>query len=108
MISITIFRTADGEISGVSVQGHSGTADRGSDIVCAGISSLAQTALLGIGKHLHRDVDYKVASGDLWMKLKGEPDELTEAILETMLLGLTEIAEGNPRAVRISESQEVK
>jgi len=108
MIRIRIFRTTDGEISGMSVAGHSGTAAHGSDIVCAGISSLAQTALLGIGRHLLREVDYEVASGDLRMKLKGEPDDLTEAILETMLLGFAEIAKTNPEAVRILDSQEVK
>ena len=103
MIKIEIFRTEDGKISGYSVVGHSGTADRGQDIVCAGISSLTQTALLGIGEHLHRDVDFQVASGDLRMKLKSEPDDLTEAILETMLLGFTEIAKVSPKAVRILE-----
>ncbi len=103
MIKIEIFRTEDGKISGYSVVGHSGTADRGQDIVCAGISSLTQTALLGIGEHLHREVEYEVASGDLRMELKSEPDDLTEAILETMLLGLNEIAKGYPKAVRISD-----
>ena len=101
MIKIEIFRTEDGKISGYAVQGNNG--EYGTDIVCAGISSVAQTALLGIGEHLHRDVDFHVASGDLRMKLKSEPDDLTEAILETMLLGFTEIAKVSPKAVRIFE-----
>lgn len=101
MIKIEIFRTEDGKISGYAVQGHNG--EYGRDIVCAGVSSVAQTALLGIGEHLHRDVDFQVASGDLRMKLKSEPDDLTEAILETMLLGFTEIAKVSPKAVRILE-----
>ena len=101
MIKIEIFRTEDGKISGYAVQGHNG--EYGRDIVCAGVSSVAQTALLGIGEHLHRDVDFQVASGDLRMKLKSEPDDLTEAILETMLLGFTEIAKVSPKAVRIFE-----
>ena len=108
MICIKIFRTTSGEISGVSVRGHSGTAGHGEDIVCAGVSALAQTALLGIGQHQQREVDYEVASGDLRMKLRSEPDDLTEAILETMLLGLIEIVKINPEAVRISDSQGVK
>ena len=103
MIQIDVFRIPDGKISGYRVHGHSGTAPKGQDIVCAGISALAQTALLGIGEHLHRDVDFHVASGDLRMKLKSEPDDLTEAILETMLLGFTEIAKVSPKAVRIFE-----
>ena len=60
MIRIDVFRNKDGKISEYRVCGHSGTAERGRDIVCAGISSLAQTALLGLGEHLHRDMDYSV------------------------------------------------
>ena len=102
MVRIRIFSDQDGKITGYSVTGHSGTAERGRDIVCAGISSLAQAALLGIGEHLHREVDYKVTSGELTMRLKGAPDELTEAILRTMLMGLREIEKLSPKAVRIS------
>lgn len=105
MIKVEVFKQAEGKISGFSVSGHSGTAARGQDIVCAGVSSLAQTALLGIGKYLHREVDYKVASGKLSMRLKGAPDDLTEAVLQTMLLGLQEIEKISPEAVRINERQ---
>jgi len=103
MIKIKIFRQTEGKVSGFSVSGHSGTAEYGKDIVCAAVSTLAQTALLGVGKHLHRSLEYKVASGDLYMKLKDEPDDLTEAILETMILGFLEIENINPQSVRISE-----
>ena len=107
MIEISIFSGREGRISGFEVTGHSGTAAQGRDIVCAGVSSLAQTALLGIGEYLHREVDYSVASGKLWMRLKGAPDDLTEAILQTMLLGLSEIGKTSPKAVRIHRVQEV-
>ena len=103
MIKVEIFKNGEGKISGYEVTGHSGTAARGEDIVCAGVSALAQTALLGIGKHLHRETDYEVASGKLSMKLKGAPDDLTEAVLQSMLLGLREIEKLAPKAVRINE-----
>ena len=103
MIKIEIFRQQDGKVSGFSVSGHSGTAEYGKDIICAAVSALAQTALLGLGKHLHRRLDYKVASGDLYMHLEEAADDLTEAILETMILGLIEIENINPKSVRVSE-----
>ena len=103
MIKVEIFKNGEGKISAFSVTGHSGTADRGEDIVCAGVSSLAQAALWGIGEHLHREVDYEVASGKLSMKLKGVPDALTEAVLQPMAYGLREIAKLSPKAVRINE-----
>ena len=102
MIEIRIFSQTDGKISGFSVTGHSGTAERGQDIVCAGVSSLTQTALLGIMEYLHREVDYDIASGKLTVRLKSAPDDLTEAIMQSMLLGLIEIQKLSPEAVRIS------
>ena len=99
MIEIEIERQ-DGKISGCRVKGHNGV--YGVDIVCAGVSSIVQTALLGIGKHLHREVNYRVASGDFFLKLKEAPDDFTEAVLETMRLGLEEIEKIEPDAVKIS------
>lgn len=105
MIRVKIFSNSDGKISGFTVTGHSDTAVRGEDIVCAGVSSLAQTALLGLGEYLHREMDYSVASGKLSMQLKEAPDELTESILETMLLGLMEIQKLSPEAVQILDER---
>lgn len=106
MIRIDVFRLPDGKISGFRVHGHSSTADRGQDIVCAGISALAQAALLGIGEHLHRPLDFSVRpSGDLRMKLRGEPDDLTQAILETAFLGFAAIQRTNPNAVQMKDSR---
>ena len=107
VIQINLRYNRDDKISGYRVSGHSGTEIRGKDIVCAGVSSLAQSALLGIGKHLHRDIDFHIdPSGDLRLSLKDEPDDLTEAILQTMRLGLIEIERISPGAVSIRESRD--
>ena len=84
-------------------QGHSGTAKRGQDIVCAGVSALTQSALLGIIEHLHRTVDYDIASGNLEMWLSEPPDDRTEAILRTMYIGLAEIEKISPKGIQIQE-----
>ena len=102
MISVEIFTNEDGMITGYTVTGHSGTAKRGQDIVCAGVSALTQSALLGIMEYLHRTVDYDIASGNLKMRLK-EPDDSTEAILRTMYMGLAEIEKISPKGIRIQE-----
>ena len=88
-------------IGGFSIKGHSKTANKGEDIVCAGVSALAQSALLGLGEHLNRNVRYEVKSGNMFVELLDEPDELTEAILTTMRLGLSEIAKLYPEAVQL-------
>lgn len=102
MISVKIFTNEGGMIRGYCVTGHSGTAKRGQDIVCAGVSALTQSALLGILEHLHRTVDYDIASGNLTMRLQ-EPDDCTEAILRTMYMGLAEIQKISPKVIRIQE-----
>ncbi len=104
MIKIEIFRNQAGEIAGFQVRGHSNTAPRGQDIVCAGVSALTQTAVLGMEKHLNRDFTLAIrSSGQLKFDLKDDPDTFTGAILETMLLGLREIAKANPDNVSITE-----
>lgn len=103
MIRIDIYRDAAGAIAGFAVNGHANTAPHGQDIVCAGVAALTQTAVLGLERHLGREFDLDIASGKLVMTLKGAPDDATGAILETMLLGLAEIADQSPQSVRISE-----
>ena len=101
MIEVEICEEKDGRISAFSVHGHSGTAPKGRDIVCAGVSALAQTALLGLGRHLHRELDYHIdPSGDLHMKLREAPDDFTETVLRTMRMGIEEIEKAYPNAVR--------
>ena len=48
MITVTICQSSEGEITGFSIQGHAGYAERGSDIVCAAVSVLAQNTVNSI------------------------------------------------------------
>ncbi len=106
MIKVRLFLNAEGRIAGYSVSGHSGMAEYGKDIVCAGVSVLAQTALLGLLEQLHAAVDYRVESGDMEVALRDAPDDATENLLQTMLLGLRQIAAQAPEAVSISEQRD--
>ncbi|MBP2625984.1 MAG: hypothetical protein H6Q68_695 [Firmicutes bacterium] len=103
MIKIEIVRNSDQAMVGFSVTGHANTAPHGQDIVCAGISALTQTAVLGLDRQLKKKIHLKIASGNLKMNLLDKPDALTNAVLETMLIGLTEIGNLNPQSVRILE-----
>ncbi|MBP2649633.1 MAG: hypothetical protein H6Q74_458 [Firmicutes bacterium] len=103
MIKIVVTRNGSGEITGFSVNGHANTAPHGHDIVCAGVAALTQTAVLGIERYLSREISLNIAEGKLVMELSAAPDALTGAVLETMLLGLAEIAQISPNNVRISE-----
>ena len=105
MIKIDIVRNSDQAMVGFSVTGHANTAPHGHDIVCAGISALTQTAVLGLDRQLKRKIHLDITYGNLKMNLLDNPDALTNAVLETMLIGLTEIGKQNPKSVRILESR---
>lgn len=101
MIKISVMRQNDGKIIGLSIEGHAGAGAYGQDIVCAGISALAQSVILGLAKHLHRDINYDVKPGYLSVALKEKADDLTEAVFAVAVLGFTEIEKSNPKNVSL-------
>lgn len=103
MITVSIFRDNGQHIIKIHVKGHSGSAKRGKDIICAGVSALTQSALLGLAQYLRRDLSWQADEGLLSMELRDQPDSQTDAVLETMLLGLREIAKIEPEYLRIVE-----
>lgn len=57
MITVSVYRTND-EISGFIVEGHSGYAEEGMDIVCASVSILSYTVLNSINLVAGIEPDY--------------------------------------------------
>lgn len=103
MITVTLIRDNKQAIAGFNVSGHAQAAPHGQDIVCAGVSALVQSSIMGIERHLKREINLVQDGDGLKLELVCQPDSLTGAILETMLLGLTEIAKLYPKSVRIIE-----
>ena len=101
MIRVRIERDSTGRIQGFEAKGHAGAGPRGNDIVCAAVSVLTDSVFLGLDRHLKREMEWDADSGDISVRLKEEPDELTEAILATLVLGLTEIQKIYPDRLRI-------
>ena len=101
MIVAEIYTQADGKIIGFSIDGHSNTAPRGYDIFCAGVSTVSQAAYICIANHLKRNFQSDFASGKLSLILDDPPDELTEAVFQTMLIGIREIEKLAPQATKL-------
>ena len=78
-------------LTGFDISGHAGYSEEGSDIVCAAVSALAQTALLGLMEYLPRDVQYDMDDG-LMRVMITKPCDASQHILHTLELGLKEIA----------------
>ena len=93
------FRTEDGKFVGVTCSGHSDYAEEGSDIVCAAVSSVVQTAVLGLMQKAGIPVVYEVNERDAYLSAL-LPDKLTErqahdadVILATACLGVSDLYE---------------
>lgn len=76
-------------ITGYKVSGHADYAKAGEDIICSAVSALTQAPLLGLERHLKLKPSYVVNQEDgiLEVALNSAPNDLTEAILQTMLYG---------------------
>ncbi|HEY8418256.1 MAG TPA: ribosomal-processing cysteine protease Prp [Limnochordales bacterium] len=104
MITVEVFRGTDGHICGFRARGHAGYGEYGEDIVCAAVSAITQTAVLGLLQHLQLPVRLKQAQGYLECLL-GDDDRgrspAAQSVLETMVLGLNEIQRQYPDRVRV-------
>ena len=98
MIKAEIF-SGNGKIVGFSISGHSGSAPIGKDIYCAGVSTLSQAAFICITDYLKREIE---GDGKLSLRLKTPPDEQTEAVFQTMLMGLKEIEKLVPKFLKVT------
>ena len=99
MTTIRFFQK-DEFITAVECEGHTGYDVEGFDVVCAALSSIVQTAVLGLMQVAGINVEYKVseAEGYLFVKL---PQNMTETekhdsnvILKTLFLGESDLYEG--------------
>lgn len=103
MIKIWLDRNQAGELFRLKVTGHAESGPHGQDIVCAGVSALTQTSLLGLIHYLQHAVKYEIKSGYLMFELEESPTEQTQAVLETLVLGLSEMAQNYPQNIQIHE-----
>jgi len=99
MTTVKFKKNSDNEIVGFTADGHTNYGVEGEDIVCAAVSSITQTAVLGI--LLKAQIPAKITRDDKKGFLKLElPHDLSSAqrhncniILDTMVLGLADLAE---------------
>lgn len=97
MVKVVLKLKKKNDINGVEISGHANSSEYGQDIVCASISGITQTILLGLIDILDGNIEYKIESGYLYFKL---PDDLEPSMLEkvqvltnTLRLGLDNIKE---------------
>jgi len=109
MIRIRIKRNFQNEIQSFKVTGHAQTAPHGEDIVCAAVSVLAQTTILGFYEVLQQKPPYEISDGKLECRMMNSLDEnqRREAtiLLQTMLMGLKNIQKQYPGIIAIDDEE---
>ena len=100
MITVTLVRK-DGKVTGVMTSGHSGIAESGSDILCAAVSTLVQTAYLAISD-IYGKVNYTKRDGFFEFDVPDGHD--AQVIIRAMQVGLQDLSSGYPQNLKLEEA----
>ena len=85
---------------GITVKGHANYAVSGSDIVCAGITALAQTLIKSIKDLTDDKIEYEISPGRVDIKY-GNLSEKSKTLVDSFFIGICMIAEEFPEYARI-------
>ena len=84
----------------ISITGHSGYAEQGKDIVCAGVSTLVQTLIQSIEILTQDKIEYSLSPGKSVIKYRN-PSKSSQLLIGSFFVGIQMIAEGYPCYVKI-------
>lgn len=85
---------------GITVKGHANYAVSGSDIVCAGVTALAQTLIKSIKDLTDDKIEYEISPGRVDIKY-GNLSEKAKTLVDSFFIGICMIADEFPEYVRI-------
>lgn len=87
---------------GISVKGHANYAEPGKDIVCAAISTLAQTLIYSIDKLTADKIKYSISPG--WVDIEyGDLSKDAQLLVNSFFIGCQMIADNYPDNVRVEK-----
>ena len=91
----------------LSAEGHSGYAPEGSDIVCAGVSSLMQTLDIGLKDVLRVSPRTSVDERRGHMSVEiSRADDRTDILFQTIFAGLKAMEESYPSYLKVLEVED--
>ena len=115
MTKADLFVNQEGLILGFRISGHTGYSVAGSDIVCAGLSSLSITcvnaleSVAGVTPEIHSNDDGYL---EAWLPKRISPSSMhdSQVILSVLRQGLQDLTEAYPQYVKLSilERRETK
>ena len=101
MIDVAITLDEENRLAGCHIEGRAGYDEYGYDIVCAAVSSLLCTTMLGLSEVTKTKGDYHSESGFGHIIVHDMQDEQGQILLRTMLLGLSEIERQYAKFIKI-------
>ncbi len=99
-MTIVNVKRKNGHIFMVECDGHTFYGEKGEDIVCAALSSVVQTAVLGLMSVAKINIDFERDEKRGYLKIlvpekiTADEREKADVILDTMLLGISDLNEG--------------
>jgi uncharacterized protein YsxB (DUF464 family) len=93
---ITVTRLKDG----ITIAGHAGYAEPGKDIVCAGVSTLAQTLIQSVEELTTDKIEYDMQPGRVRIKFWSLSSE-SRTLVSSFFCGVQMIAEAYPNNVKV-------
>ena len=86
--------------SQILVSGHANYAEPGKDIVCAGVSTLAQSLIRSIESLTSDEIECEITPGWIDLRYKDLSDA-SKVLIDSFFIGITMIADEYPEYVRI-------
>lgn len=87
---------------GFKITGHVGFDVKGKDIVCAAISALAQSSIMGLKDVMKLEIDYSIKDSFVECKLI-ESNECAQNMIETLYETLLQLSKQYPKNVSFFE-----
>ncbi len=108
MITVTVTRE-NGDPVGFKVSGHANMGEYGEDLVCAAVSAIVQTAILGITEVCHISAGVSIEEGETVCILSKDAnaDAIQRAgiVVNTMIAGLRSIQQSYPRTLKFRNKE---
>ena len=108
MTTVT-FHSEGSRITGLELQGHSGYAPRGEDIVCAALTSAVRLAECAVNDVLGLEAPVKVRDKDAYLSLKlpkaleAGSERVCQTLLAALLVHCVQLAEEYPENISVME-----
>lgn len=108
MITVTVTRE-NGAPVGFSVSGHANMGEYGEDLVCAAVSAVVQTAILGITEVCHIPAGVSIEDGRtrciLSKDATGDAIQRAGIVFDTMIAGLRSVQASYPKTLKFRNKE---